>query len=165
MATDSTNIYVVAAGMSAINKFAISAPTALTVLTGGSVAGYVDGTCAQAKWNQPRGLYATASTLYVSDGINNVVRQVVLSSCQVTTIAGTDSTSGYVDGYATSAKFNFPSGIAPGSNACNCLYVSDTSNNAIRKITLTAGAYTVSTIAGGNAVSGLSFRYFFLFLG
>ena len=61
-------------------------------------------------------------------------------------IAGLSGTSGYLDGTGTAARFNVPAGITVDTNGN--LYITETVNNKIRKIT---AAGVVTTIAGGNA--------------
>jgi hypothetical protein len=61
-------------------------------------------------------------------------------------IAGLSGTSGYLDATGTAARFNVPAGITV--DAGGNLYITETTNNKIRKIT---AAGVVTTIAGGNA--------------
>ena len=78
----------------------------------------------------------------MADTSNNLIRQIVISTGVVTTVAGTGS-SGSANGTGTSASFNNPGGITTdGTN----LYVADQSNHLIRKIVISTGA--VTTVAG-----------------
>jgi sugar lactone lactonase YvrE len=68
------------------------------------------------------------------------------SSGGYTVVAGLLGTSGYVDATGTAARFSIPAGITV--DAVGNLYVSETGNHKIRKITSTG---VVTTIAGGNS--------------
>lgn len=81
-------------------------------------------------------------TLYVADTGNNVIRRVSPKG-EVTTLAGTVGVAGHADGTGTAATFDHPGGIAV--DRAGNLYVADTGNNTIRKITLEG---TVTTLAG-----------------
>ena len=97
--------------------------------------GYFNAKGKQAKFNRPQGIaidYETGN-FYVADTENHVIRKIT-SEGVTTTIAGSGpNKKGYQDGKATSAQFNAPTGILvdPAGN----LYVSDTNNHCIRKIT------------------------------
>lgn len=91
---------------------------------------------------------------YIADTYNNVIRKIS-SAGAVSTFAGSGS-YGSADGSSTSAEFALPRGIAMGSDGT--IYVADTDNSKIRKIT-TSG--TVSTIVS----SGLSKPYGVTFYG
>ena len=108
--------------------------------------GSTDGTGSAAKFNLPRGIAIdnTSTNLYVSDSGNHTIRQIVRATGAVTTIAGSAGTPGKADGTGTAATFYNPRGIAFSSVSLS-LYVADTNNNLIRKVT-TAG--TVTTVAG-----------------
>jgi len=78
----------------------------------------------------------------VTENNNHTIRQIVISTGVVTTVAGTGS-SGSANGTGTSASFNNPSGITTdGTNQ----YVADQRNHLIRKIVISTGA--VTTVAG-----------------
>lgn len=106
-------------------------------------SGSLDGTGAGARFDQPFGLAVDSTgNVYVADKANDVIRKITPSGV-VTTFAGLAGNIGSTDGSATDARFNQPTGVAIGSGGD--IYVTDTANNTIRKIT-TAGV--VSTLAG-----------------
>lgn len=80
--------------------------------------------------------------LYVADAGNNKIRKITPTGI-VSTIAGT--TAGYLDGAVSVAKFDYPSGICIDSS--DNLYIVDTFNRRIRKI---SNSGIVSTIAGST---------------
>ena len=96
----------------------------------------------RAAFSDPFGIaVATDGTVYVADaGDSNRIRKVT-SEGVVTTLAG--GNEGFSDGNGLAASFNTPSSLA--LDARGNLYVADTSNNRIRKITPQGD---VSTIAG-----------------
>ena len=93
----------------------------------------------------------SSENLYVSNYNTNIVRKIT-STGIITTIAGT-GTAGYSGdgGLATNAKLNNPWGIAVDS--AGNIYIADTQNHRIRKITSSTGIIT--TIAG-TGTSGFS---------
>jgi len=142
IATDGTFLYVVDY-YNNIRKIAIASPHAVTTLTGLGVSspGFVDGDRNTAKFNSPTGIATDGTNLYVADSGNNAIRQVVISTGYVTTLAG--GTLGNVDGTGLAARFSSPTGVATdGTN----LYIADEQNHAVRKLVLSTGV--VSTLAG-----------------
>lgn len=97
---------------------------------------------AQAAFSDPFGIAIAADgTIYVADaGESNRIRKITTEGV-ITTLAG--GNEGFADGTGAAASFNTPSALAIDANGN--LYVADTSNNRIRKVT-PEGA--VSTIAG-----------------
>ncbi len=115
----------------------------------GGISGHADGTGTAAQFNHPSGVAVDgAGNVYVADTDNDTIRKITPAGV-VTTVAGQAETAGSADGNSTAASFSGPSGIAV-DNAGN-LYVADTLNHTVRRIT-TSGA--VSTIAGMAGVSG-----------
>lgn len=87
--------------------------------------------------------------LYVADTGNHVIRLITKSGGSGTTtlIAGTSTSSGYVNGASNIAAFSSPTGVAASSSGD--VFVTDTNNCVIRKIS----AGQVSTFAGAGPTS------------
>ena len=110
-----------------------------------SVAAQLDGTGSAARFNGPSGIaYAPAGFLYVCDTGNQTIRKINLNG-SVTTLAGKAGEWGTTDGTGTSARFSSPMGICIG--ATGDLYIADSMNHTIRRITPQA---VVSTYAGNS---------------
>ncbi len=142
------NIYVCDTGNHTIRK--ITKAGVVTTLAGGAgLLGAMDGTGTDARFQAPRGIVADSTgQLYVADTGNHGIRKIT-SEGVVSTLAGTLGTPGVANLSGTSAQFNAPRGIAV--DAAGNVYVADTGNHAIRKITISG---EVSTFAGGMGVSG-----------
>jgi sugar lactone lactonase YvrE len=114
------------------------------VLAGDGVAGVRDGDATRARFSDPFGVAVAADgTIYVSDaGDAQRIRRITPDGV-VSSFAGGEP--GYAEGPGRSARFSTPSGLA--IDAAGVLYVADTGNNAIRRITPDG---MVSTLAGGG---------------
>jgi sugar lactone lactonase YvrE len=128
----SGNLYVADTQNNEIRK--ITPEGVVTTLAGSATAGSTDGTGTAASFFSPRGITVDASgNLYVADTSNNEIRKITPAGV-VTTLAGS-ITAGSTDGTGTTASFSGPRGVAV--DASGTLYVADTANNKIRKITPT----------------------------
>lgn len=136
-------------GSQHVAAFIVSVP-GLNPLAGNvSQSGSADGAAASASFNAPYGLASDSSgNVYVADEYNNTIRMISPAGV-VTTLAGTAGVTGSTDGFGTSTLFNDPSGLAVDS--AGNVYVADTNNSTIRKITPTG---TVTTLAGTAGVTG-----------
>ena len=111
----------------------------------GSTQGYIDATGTAAQLDTPMGLVVDSNgNVFVLDKAR--IRKITPAGV-VTTFAG-GATAGYLDGTGTTAQFgNANSGIT--IDASNNLYVADSNNYRIRKIT---PAGVVTTYAGDGTV-------------
>jgi sugar lactone lactonase YvrE len=138
----SGNIYVVDQTDDTIRK--VTSGGVVTTIAGSVVtAGATNGSGSVARFNSPYGIAIDGSgNLYVADTGNGTIRKIDTSG-NVTTLAGSPKVSGYADGTGAAAEFRSPLGVAADSSGN--VYVSDTNNNVIRKIT---PAGVVTTFAG-----------------
>jgi hypothetical protein len=129
------NAYVADAGNHAVRKI--------------TPAGVVTTLAGSAQFNRPTGLAVDGSgNVYVADTGSNAIWKVTAAGV-VSTLAGNAGIAGTADGTGTAATFHGPSGIA--ADATGNLYVADSLNDTIRKIT---PAGVVTTIAGAAGASG-----------
>ena len=115
----------------------------------GSTAGAADGTNDQARFRGATGLAIDVATnLYVADNSNHAIRKVAPQGTNwvVTTIAGLPGTSGNADGTNSDARFYNPYNLAV--DGVGNIFVADTYNATVRKITPIGTNWVVSTIAG-----------------
>ena len=122
----------------------------VTTLAGtAGTPGDADGVGTAASFGNPSSISADREgSLYVTDEGNHTIRKITRTGA-VTTIAGITATVGISDGVGASARFNHPAGIAIDSTGN--LYVADSGNHTIRKLT---PGFVVSTLAGQAAVNG-----------
>src|SRR5207302_1125096 len=112
-------------------------------------AGNVDGVGASARFNTPFGVATdSAGNVYVADTFNNTIRKITPAGV-VTTLAGTAGVAGSTDATGAAARFTSPESVA--TDSAGNVYVADTGNNTIRKIT---PAGVVTTLAGTAGVVG-----------
>ncbi len=137
------NIYVADAFNHQIRKIASNGT--VTTLAGNGAEGNVDGPGTSARFSYPFGLAVdSGGNVYVADWGNHNIRKVAPDG-RVSTLAGS-GTSGSGNGSGPAASFSGPFGVAVDS--AGVVYVADTNNNLIRKVTATG---TVSTLAGSGA--------------
>ncbi len=142
------NMYVADTGNNLIRK--ITPAGVVTSLAGApGVAGSTDGAGILARFSSPYGVAVDASgNVYVADAGNDTIRKVTPAGV-VTTLAGAPGKAGSADGTGAAAAFNYPEGVS--LDGAGNIYVADTGNQTIRKIT---PAGLVTTLAGSAGKAG-----------
>lgn len=131
-----------------------SAAVGAGTVAGGDVAGYAEGLGLAAKFDDLRAIVQVPNqpgSYFLADAGNHRIRVVTVdtsSQAWTTRAFAGDGTIGWADGTGGASRFNRPGGLA--TDQAGNLYVADTDNHRIRKIT---AAGEVTTI-GGDGVAG-----------
>jgi hypothetical protein len=142
------NVYVADSNNYTIRKVTSAGVVTTLAGTAGS-KGSTDATGSAARFNYPYGVSVdTAGNVFVADSSNHTIRKVT-SAGVVTTLAGTAGSSGSTDATGSAARFKFPYGVAVDVNGN--VFVGDTGNQTIRKVTSSG---VVTTLAGTAGSSG-----------
>ena len=148
VAYDATTGDLIVADRTAYSIKRITKDGEVIKIAGTGKSGTADGDFSVATFSNP---YKSAvdkyGNIYVVDNGSHRVRKLDVSTGQVTTLAG--SSSGFVDGIGSAARFNTLTGIAVDEDLN--IYVADAANHAVRKITQ---AGVVTTLAG-NGTAGI----------
>ena len=140
------NLYVADTGNNRIRK--VTPDGVVTTIAGDGTAGYRDGPALTAQFNGPCGVAVDRhGNVYVADTYNDRIRQITTDH-QVKTLAG-GGQPGYQDGPASAALFDTPCAVAV--SASGELFIADTGNNRIRRLT-PRGEVTTCAIATPGAV-------------
>jgi hypothetical protein len=119
--------------------------------------GIADGSNSVARFNSPTDIKVDAATnLYVADYLNHTIRKIrpVGTNWVVTTIAGLGGISGFADGSNSVARFYFPQGLV--LDLATNVYVTDSGNYTLRKVSPQGTNWVVTTLAGMVGVRGTS---------
>jgi sugar lactone lactonase YvrE len=155
------NIFVTDTGNHTIRKISPFGPTWIvttiagditkTNSSGGIIAGSTDGTNTTAQFKSPSGVAVdSAGNLFVADTGNYTIRKITPMGTNwvTTTLAGNAGSSGNANGTNSTARFNGPDSLAVVDNGN--LFVADSGNSLIRKMTPMGTNWVVTTIAGGS---------------
>ena len=158
------NLYVADTNNQRIRRIDALTGLVTTVAGNGAASGLGDGNGTYTGDNGPAnaaGLslpmavaFDASGNMYIPDSSNHCVRRVDRATQTITTVAGTGGKAGYKgDGAAaTAALLNTVSGVAvdPAGN----LYISDTQNSAIRKVSSKTGKISTLVASGqGNSLA------------
>ena len=140
---------VLAASFSA-GAVTVYEPYAITTIAGlGNNVGSIDGPPDQAQFNGPQSTAVDkVGNVYVAEYWNQTIRQITPAGV-VSTFAGLAGEVGSVDGKRHDARFAFPEGVAVAPDGS--IYVADSFNQTIRKISRAGG---VTTLAGLPGIAG-----------
>lgn len=110
------------------------------------VFGTNDGVGSAARFDSPYGVAVdTAGNVYVAENVNDTIRKITPAGA-VSTLAGNAGQAGSEDGAGGAARFQTPRGVAV--DTVGNVYVADTANHTIRKITSTGMVTTLAGTAG-----------------
>ena len=145
------NVYIADTGHSMIRQ--VNTSGTINVVAGNGSAGYAGdlGPAVDAELNTPTGVRVDAADdIYISDSGANVIREVIAASGMIETIGGSGS-SGYSgdNGSAVNATLQNPQNL--GLDAGGNIYIADSTNNVIRKITVASGALSFPAVDIGQA--------------
>ncbi|HEU4889099.1 MAG TPA: hypothetical protein VFV49_14535 [Thermoanaerobaculia bacterium] len=139
-------VYVADTDNSTIRK--ISPSGTVTTLAGLALStGSTDATGESARFNKPAGVAVRDGIVYVADMNNHTIRKI-LANGEVSTLAGLALNSGTANGTGSAARFNSPEALAV--DGLGFVYVSDTLNHAIRKISPAGEVTTLAGVPGAN---------------
>lgn len=145
------NLYISDSSNHVIRKLDLATGSVSTLAGQMSIAGSSEGQGVAASFWNPTGLaYDGQGSLFVADQSNNTLRQIVLTSGQVTTVAGFAGSPAVTDGIGSAARFNAPIGVA--CDGQGNVYVSDNSGHVIRKVVVATGR--VDVFAGTKDLAG-----------
>ena len=146
------NVYVADTGNNLVREIVASGG----VVSGSSSVITLNQSGGATAFDHPEGVAVDAAgNVYVADTLRNEIREIeatggsVSTSSTIVTLAGS-LTAGCLDGDGSAAEFDAPDGVAV--DASGNLYVADTNNHVVRKITSVGptGLNSVTTFAGGQ---------------
>jgi NHL repeat len=134
-----------------IRQIVVATGQVTTLVGSVGSSGSDDGVGSAARFSGPQGIACDGKgILWVADGGNDTIRQIVIATRAVTTLAGSAGTVGTVDGIGADARLNFPTAVA--SDGAGTLYFSEHTGRAIRKLVVASGR--VTTLASSYGEDG-----------
>lgn len=123
----------------------------VSTFAGNGLIGGIDGPTTACSFNYPWDITVdTLGNIFVLDGYNFTVRKISSSNI-VTTYVGTALALGSADGVGAAARFNNAAGMVY-NHADKAIYIADTKNNTIRKVSNTSSITINLSVAGASTV-------------
>jgi hypothetical protein len=145
----SDGVYALVAeyGNHLIRQIIISTASVTTLAGVAGSIGSTNGVGTVVKFNCPTGVSISSDGVYalVGDQMNHLIRQIIISTASVTTLAGVAGSIGSTNGVGTVVKFNYPTGVSISPDGLYAL-VGDQMNHLIRQIIISTAS--VTTLAG-----------------
>lgn len=139
------NVFVADEGNFIVRKFTPAGVESTVAGLSGQI-GTADGQAAEARFNVLSGIAVDgAGNVYVSESNTSTIRKITPAGV-VSTLAGAPRQEGSTDGPGPEARFKQPRGLA--TDDAGNLYVADTGNHTVRKITPAGVVSTVVGVAG-----------------
>ncbi|MDI1302607.1 MAG: hypothetical protein PSX71_11935 [bacterium] len=141
-------LYVTDSWNNAIRKVT---PSGATTTFAGGAQGSADGAGNTSQFLQPTGIARDHNgTLYIADTGNSTIRKITAAG-NVTTLAGSAGLTGAGNGNGAAARFNHPTAVAV--NAAGTVFVADTGNYLIRRISASGDVTTLAGLAGTSGAT------------
>ena len=139
-----STLYVADSESNIIRAIALPPSNDVQTLAGGDLFefGDRDGTGDDVRLQHPLGVAWAGGAVYIADTYNHKIKRLDPTTRRVLTFAGTGE-AGLADGAASQARFYEPGGLSATSTS---LYIADTNNHAIRRVSLADGSTTTLEI-------------------
>jgi DNA-binding beta-propeller fold protein YncE len=146
LALDGNTLYVADAESNIIRAIALPPENHVRTLAGGDLFefGDRDGRGDAVRLQHPLGVTAARGLVYVADTYNHKIKTLRPATGEVRSFAGA-GTEGSNDGAGSAARFYEPGGLSAAGDA---LFVADTNNHAIRRVSLDTGRVEALKITG-----------------
>jgi hypothetical protein len=152
MAIDGNNLYVADSGL--IRRIVLTTNTVTTLAGDPAMPGTADGIGSAAQFLSATDLTLDGlGNLYVADAEGHTIRRVVISTKEVTTVAGTAGINGSSDGIGAAARFNSPQSLT--ADGAGNVFIADMNNRTVRQLNLSTKAVTTFVGTAGAAVISL----------
>jgi hypothetical protein len=142
-----------------IRHIVISTVSVTTLAGVAGSSGSTNGMSTIARFSNPIGVSISPDGVYalVADFSNHLIRHIIISTANVTTLAGVAGSSGSTNGMGTIARFYFPNGVSISPDGVYAL-VADRANHLIRHLVIsTANVTTLAGVAGSSgSTNGMS---------